>query len=134
MRTVVPVGRGAIVRVLVAAVTVAVSAACASSSGGGSEASCEYRVEYDKRMYSDVSHAEFKVGEKLGPAVFPPCEDSSDDGGGQASPDSTVAHAIEGVDPSIAISVDDAPDGVLFVAVDSGNDLPSEVKKLIKDS
>ncbi|WP_457458469.1 DUF6281 family protein [Streptomyces sp. TE5632] len=121
-------------RVLVAAVTVVVSAACASSSGGESEASCEYRVEYDKRMYSDVSNAEFKIGEKLGPAVFPPCDDSSDDGGGQASPDSTVAYAIEGVDPDIAIAVDDAPDDVLFVAVDSEKDLPSEVKKLIKGS
>lgn len=121
-------------RVLVAAVTVAVSAACASSNGGESEASCEYRVEYDKRMYSDVSHAEFKIGKKLGPAVFPPCDDSSDDGGGQASPDWTVAYAIEGVDPSIAIAVDDAPDDVLFVAVDSESDLPSEIKKLIKGS
>ncbi|MEU6521744.1 DUF6281 family protein [Streptomyces sp. NPDC046924] len=117
-----------------AAVTVAVSAACASSNGGESEASCEYRVEYDKRMYSDVSHAEFKIGKKLGPAVFPPCDDSSDDGGGRASPDWTVAYAIEGVDPSIAIAVDDAPDDVLFVAVDSESDLPSEIKKLIKGS
>ncbi|MDO0916849.1 DUF6281 family protein [Streptomyces sp. DT2A-34] len=130
MKAVVPVG--AVARALVAAVTVAVSAACASSSGGESEASCEYRVQYDKRMYSDVANAEFKVGEKLGPAVIPRCDDTSDDGGGQASPDSTVAYAIEGVDPSIAIAVDDAPDDVLFVAVDSDNDLPPEIKKLIK--
>lgn len=134
MKAVVPVGKNAIVRALVAAATVAASAACASSSGGESEASCEFRVEYDKRMYSDVSNVEFKVGKKLGAAVFPPCDDSSDDGGGQASPDSTVAYAIEGLDPSIAIAVDDAPDNVLFVAVDSGEELPPEVKKLIKGS
>ncbi|WP_409468859.1 DUF6281 family protein [Streptomyces sp. HC307] len=121
-------------RALVAAVTVAVSAACASPSGGESEAACAFRVEYDKRMYSDMANAEFKVGEKLGPALIPPCDDSPDDGRGQASPDSTVAYEIEGVDPSIAIAVDDAPDDVLFVAVDSDNELPLEVKKLIKGS
>ncbi|CAL9346287.1 hypothetical protein SUDANB176_00379 [Streptomyces sp. enrichment culture] len=116
-----------------AAVTVVVSAGCASSSDGEPEASCEFRVEYDKRMYSDVANAEFEIGEKLGPAVLPPCDDSSDDGGDQASPDSTVAYAIEGVDPGIAIAVDDAPDDVLFV-VDSGNGLPPEVEKLIEAS
>lgn len=124
MKAALLVGRSKFVRTLVAAVTVAVSAACASSSNGESEASCEYRVEYDKRMYSDVANAEFKVGKKLGTAVFPPCDDSSDDGGGQASPDSTVAYAIEGVDPGVAIAVDDAPEDVLFVAVGTGDEIP----------
>ncbi|WP_210588626.1 DUF6281 family protein [Streptomyces sp. GESEQ-35] len=118
MKAVLPVGRST----------------CASSSGGESEASCEYRVEYDKRMYSDVANAEFEVGKKLGTAVFLPCDDSSDDGGGRASPDSTVAHAIEGVDTGIAIAVDDAPDDVLFVAIGTGEEFPPEVKKLIKGS
>ena len=87
-------------RALVVAATDAASAACTSSSDGESGASCEYRVEYDKRMYSDVTNAEFKVGEKLRTTVFRPCDDSSVDGGGQASPDSTVAYAIDGVDPA----------------------------------
>ncbi|MDO0910755.1 DUF6281 family protein [Streptomyces sp. DT2A-34] len=38
------------------------------------------------------------------------------------------------MDPSIALAVDDAPDDVLFVAVDSDNDLPPEIEKLIKGS
>ncbi|MFI1728948.1 DUF6281 family protein [Streptomyces acidicola] len=133
MRAIVPIGRTTIVRALVAAATVAASAACAASSVEA-EASCEYRVEYDKRMYSDIANAEFKVGEKLGSAVFPRCDDSSDGEGGQLSPDSTVAYAIEGVDPSVAIAVDDAPDDVFFVLKTLENDLPPEVKKLIKGS
>jgi hypothetical protein len=121
------------VRALVTAVTAVVSAGCASSGDGGSEAACEFRVEYDERVYTDVAHAESEVGKRLGPAVLPPCDDSSDDGGGQASPDSTVAYAIEGVDPGVAIAVDGAPDGVLFVA-GSGTGPPPEVKKLIRGS
>lgn len=130
--------RNAILRALVAAATVAVSAACASSSGGESESSCEFRVEYDKRVYSDVANAEFKLGKKLGTAVIPPCDDSPDDGDGQASPDSTIAYEIEGVDSTLAIALDGAPADVLFVAVDSdsdsGGELPPEIKKLIKGS
>ncbi|MEF9905839.1 DUF6281 family protein [Streptomyces sp. P9-A2] len=134
MKAVLPVGRKALVRALVAGAALVLSAACTSSSDGGSEASCEFRVEYDERMYSDVANAEFTLGKKLGPAVFVPCDDSSDDGSDQASPDSTVAYAIEGVDPRIALAVDDAPDDVLLVAVDFSEDLPPEVTKLIKGS
>src|SRR5687767_13633338 len=96
VRTVTSAGRNAFVRVLVAAVTVVVSAGCASSGDDGSGASCAFRVEYDERVYVDVAHAEFEIGRKLGPAVLPPCDDSPGDGGGRASPDSVTAYAIEG--------------------------------------
>ncbi|WP_199822044.1 DUF6281 family protein [Streptomyces sp. NRRL S-37] len=132
MGTVTSTGRSALVGMWMA-VTVVMSAGCASPGGGGSEASCAFRVEYDGRLYADVSRAEFTTGGKLGPAVLPPCDDSPGDGDGQAPPESTTAYAVEGVDPAVAIAVDDAPDGVLFV-VDSGDDLPPEVKKLIRDS
>lgn len=123
-------------RTLVVAAAAAMAVGCAASSGGGggSDASCVFRVEYDRRMYSDVANAEFEVGKKLGPAVLPRCDDSSDDDGGTASSDPTVAYEIEGVDPSIAIAVDAAPEGVLFVAEEYGEELPPEIEKLIKGS
>ncbi|MER7484449.1 DUF6281 family protein [Streptomyces sp. NPDC126497] len=123
-------GRSALVGV---AVTVAVCAGCASPGGGGAGASCAFRVEYGGRVYADVPRAEFTTGGKLGPAVLPSCDDAPGDGDGPASPESTTAYAVEGVDPAVAIAVDDAPDGVLFV-VDSGDGLPPEVKKLIRAS
>ncbi|MEU9555298.1 DUF6281 family protein [Streptomyces fumanus] len=132
MKAVVPVGRGTIARALVAVVTVLVSTACATSGDAESEASCAFRVEYDGRMYSDVTHVEFEAGRRLGPAVLPGCDDAPGDG--HASPDSTVAYAIEGVDPRVAIAVDDAPEDVLFVVQSLKGDLPSEVKKLVKGS
>ncbi|GAA3496489.1 hypothetical protein GCM10019016_035900 [Streptomyces prasinosporus] len=126
-------GRSAIVGALAAA-AVAGSAACTSSGGGRAEASCAFRVEYDERVYADVAGAEFEVGEALGPAVLPPCDDSPGDGDGRPSPEPVVAHAVEGVDPRVAIALDGAPDGVLFVAVGSGGGLPPEVEKLIEGS
>ncbi|CAL9404297.1 DUF6281 family protein [Streptomyces sp. enrichment culture] len=134
MRTVVGSGRNAIGRALVAVAAAAVSAACGSSGGGEPEASCAFRVEYDERVYADVAGAEFEIGEELGPAVLPPCDDSPGDGDGRTSPEPVVAHAVEGVDPGVAIALDDAPDGVLFVAVGSGGALPPEIEKLIKGS
>ncbi|MFE2043363.1 DUF6281 family protein [Streptomyces sp. NPDC059477] len=134
MNAVVLVRRHSVLTALAAAVTVAVSASCASPSGGESESSCEYRVEYDRRVYSDLANADFKIGEELGPATVPPCDDTPGDGNSPVSPDLTIAYAVEGVDPSIAIAVDDAPDGVLFIAKALENDLPPEVKRLVGGS
>ncbi|MCX5322243.1 DUF6281 family protein [Streptomyces sp. NPDC055059] len=126
--------RGSVAKIVVLAAAGVMSVACSSSSDGETDASCEYRVEYKEHTYSDVANAHFKIGKKLGEATFPPCSDSSNDGGGQASPDSTVAYEIVGVSPKVAIAVDDAPDDVLFVEVGTDNDLPPEIKKLLKKS
>lgn len=115
---------------LLVTATLAASAACSSSGGSEAEASCEYRVQYDERMYSDVSHADFEIGEALGAAVVPRCDVPSDDAAGKGEP--TVAYAIVGVDPGVAIAVDDAPDDVFFVLKSMRDDLPPEVQKLIK--
>ncbi|MEV7287139.1 DUF6281 family protein [Streptomyces sp. NPDC093252] len=124
---------------LAAAAAAAATASCASPSGGetepGSASACEYRVEYGTRTYTDLAHADFTIGEALGSATVPPCDDSPGDGDGPPGPpESTTAYAVEGLDPAIAIALSDAPDGVLFVVRTPDGDLPPDVERLIADS
>ncbi|WP_206341691.1 DUF6281 family protein [Streptomyces ureilyticus] len=140
MKAVLPVGRSGSVGILLAAVTFAVSVACTSSSdgdgdGGESASSCAFLVDYENRTYSDVANVDFTVEDKLGPATLPPCDDTpNDDDDGRATPTSTTAYAVEGLNPSIAIAVGEEPGDARFVAVYSGNEIPPEVRKLVHGS
>ncbi|KUO21872.1 DUF6281 family protein [Streptomyces dysideae] len=120
-----------------AVVTVAVGG-CTSVSGGGggdSAASCVFLAEYANRTYSDVANVDFTVGDELGTATLPTCDDTpNDNDDGETAPAVTTAYAVEGLDPSIAIAVGEAPDDVVFVAVRSGTEIPPEVQKLIDGS
>ncbi|WP_328501078.1 DUF6281 family protein [Streptomyces sp. NBC_00457] len=137
MKAALPIGRTGSVWTLLSAVLVTMSVACTSSSdsdGGESASSCAYRAEYQNRTYSGAEVRGFTLGNKLGAATLPPCDDTpSDDSDGQATPTSTTAYAIEGVDPSIAIGLEQASDDVIFVNVDSDTKLP-EIKKMIQGS
>ncbi|MCX5558814.1 DUF6281 family protein [Streptomyces sp. NBC_00038] len=137
MKAVPPIGMRAPVGMLLAAATLAGSVACTSSSdsdGGESAPSCAYVVDYQNHRYSGAEARGFTIGDKLGAAAVPPCDDTPSDGSdGQTAPASTTAHAIEGVDPSIAIMLEQAPDDVIFINVDSDKKLP-EIKKLIDGS
>ena len=135
MKSVLPARRGP-VGMLLAAAVLAVSVACTSPGDGGASASvCAFLVDYQNREYSDVANVDFTVGSKLGPAALPPCDDTpnSDDDGREA-PTSTTAYAVEGLDPGIAIAVGEDPGEARFVAVYSGNEIPPEVRKLIRGS
>jgi hypothetical protein len=137
MAEVLAAGRGRFVRVLSAAAVVAVSVGgCTSVSGGGdSAASCAFLVEYENRTYSDVANIDFTVGDELGAATLPTCDDTPNDhDDGETAPAATTAYAVEGLDPSIAIAVGGAPDDVVLVAVRSGTEIPPEVQKLIDGS
>ncbi|MEU6260410.1 DUF6281 family protein [Streptomyces sp. NPDC047043] len=137
MKAIPPIGRTGIAWTLLAAVLVTMSVACSSSSdsgGGESASSCAYRVEYQSHTYSGAEAKDFTLGDKLGAATLPPCDDTpNDDSNGQTKPTSTTAYAIEGVDPSIAIALKQASDDVIFVNVDSDKKL-SEIKKMIQNS
>lgn len=135
MKAAVPIGRTGSVWTLLSAVLVTMSVACTSSSDSGESASsCAYRAEYQNRTYSGAEARGFTLGNKLGAATLPPCDDTpSDDSDGQTTPTSTTAYAIEGVDPSIAIALEQASDDVIFVNVDSDTKLP-EIKKMIQGS
>ncbi|MET7847279.1 DUF6281 family protein [Streptomyces avermitilis] len=138
MKAVLPAGRTGTVGMLLAAATFAVSVACTSSSdsdGGESASLCAFLVDYKNRTYSDVANVDFTVGDKLGPATLPPCDDTpNDDDDGRTTPSSITAYAVEGLDPSIAIAVGDEPGDARLVVVYSGKEIPPEVKKLIQSS
>ncbi|WP_406130368.1 DUF6281 family protein [Streptomyces sp. NBC_00989] len=138
MKAVLPFGGTVSGWALPAAVLVTMSVACTSSSDSGdgeSASSCAYVVEYQSHEYSGTEATDFTIGDKLGAATVPPCDDTpSDDNGGRTAATWATAYAIEGVDPGIAIALDRTyDDEVIFVNVDSGKKLP-EIKKLIQRS
>ncbi|MFE0805297.1 DUF6281 family protein [Streptomyces sp. NPDC058812] len=119
------------VRALLMAVVAVWAVACTSEDNSADDtASCVYQVTYEGRTYRDVANVEFTVGVKLGAATKPPCDDTGQDGGEEPATTET-AYAVDGISPKNAIAVGNTPDNVQFVAVYSGNELPSEVKKLI---
>lgn len=141
MRAALPIGRTGLVRILLAAVLVTMSAsACASSGdsdsdGDGSASSCAYLVEYQNHTYSGAEAKGFTVGRRLGAASLPPCDDTPNDGSsdGEAAQTPATAYEIAGVDPEVAIALEQKGGDVIFVNADSGKKLP-EIKKLIKAS
>ncbi|OEJ29899.1 hypothetical protein AS594_33585 [Streptomyces agglomeratus] len=121
---------------LVAAAITTLSVGCASSSGGGGESAstCAFMVEYDKRRYI-ADNTDISVGDELGAASRPPCDDTpNDNSDGKTTASSTTAYTVEGVDPALAIAVGDSPDDVRLVVIDSGKELPPEIKKMINRS
>jgi hypothetical protein len=122
---------------LALAAVIAVSAAActtgSSSSGDGAD-SCVYQVRYQDRTYRDVANVEFTVGEKLGNATKPPCNDTGEQEGAEEPGTTETAYAVDGISPKVAIAVGDTPDEVIFVAAYSGTELPPEVEKLIGGS
>ncbi|MGX1886287.1 DUF6281 family protein [Streptomyces sp. NPDC055287] len=92
-------------------------------------------MEYDKRTYIGTDNTDIPVGDKLGAATRPPCDDTpNDDSDGRTKASSTTAYTVEGVDPTIAVAVGDEPGDVRLVVIDSDTELPAEVKKLINGS
>ncbi|GAA5703757.1 hypothetical protein AQJ43_26025 [Streptomyces avermitilis] len=131
MKAVLPIGRTGSVWMLPAALLVTMSVACTSSDGGASASSCAYLVEYQSRTYAGSAARDFTLGDELGAATLPPCDDTpNDDSDGRTTPTSTTAYAIEGVDPAIAIALEQSSDDVIFIDVDSDWTLP-EIKKMI---
>ncbi|MFE7268954.1 DUF6281 family protein [Streptomyces sp. NPDC057623] len=101
-------GRRLLVTALLPA-AVAVGCAGPADTGGTAEASCAYLVTYDGRTYLDVANVEFTVGEKLGTATIPRCDDTPNDPGDAVPERGITAYAVEGMDPARAIAVGDTP-------------------------
>ncbi|MDN0200574.1 DUF6281 family protein [Streptomyces sp. S.PNR 29] len=114
----------------------ALSAACTSVPDGGGDAapSCAYVVEYDSRRYMGWAETDLPVGESLGGATRPACDDTPDDGDDGEGPTLTTAFAVRGVDPNIAIAVAEDPGEYRLAVVDHVKELPPELRKLIEQS
>jgi hypothetical protein len=114
---------------------VAVLTAACSAQGGGGEAggSCAIAATYEGRTYTQVANVDFTVGDALGTAEFPPCNDTPNDNHDTEGPEPATAYAVDGLDPRIAIAVRYAPeDQVMLLAVEAGGSLPPEIEDLTR--
>ncbi|MER5944286.1 DUF6281 family protein [Streptomyces sp. NPDC001928] len=100
-------------RLLPAALLLLVAVGCAQQGvtepDGAAQASCAYVVTYAERSYLGVANTDFTVGEKLGTATVPECDDTPGDPEGSVPEDRITAYAVEGMDPAVAIAVGDTP-------------------------
>ncbi|MEY9993811.1 hypothetical protein ABIE67_005843 [Streptomyces sp. V4I8] len=98
-------------RLIMTSLLLAAAVGCAETSGtgGAAEALCAYLVTYDSRTYLDVANVEFTVGEKLGTATVPACDDTPNDPGDAVPERGITAYAVEGMDPAVGIAVGDTP-------------------------
>ncbi|WP_432165509.1 DUF6281 family protein [Streptomyces sp. bgisy031] len=114
-------------------VVAALTTACTAQSGGGeAEGSCAIAALYGGRTYTQVANVDFTVGEALGPAEFPPCDDTPGHDDDAAGPEPTTAYAVDGLNPRVAIAVRYTSDEVMLLAVQPGGSLPPEVKTLTR--
>ncbi|GAA0910425.1 DUF6281 family protein [Streptomyces thermoalcalitolerans] len=119
---------------LAAVMVAAVACTAGGSSDGAESGSCEYRILYHGRTYRDVANVTFTVGEKLGDATEPPCDDTGGQNASEASGTTETVHEVDGISPDVAVAVGDTPGEAEFVVSYSGTELPVEVKKLIDGS
>ncbi|MGD6741861.1 DUF6281 family protein [Streptomyces sp. BH106] len=113
-------------------VVAALTTGCAAQGGGGEAAGlCAIAAKYEGRTYTQVANVDFTVGEALGPAEFPPCDDTPNDGDA-AGPEPTTAYSVDGLNPRIAIAIRYTSDKVMLLAVQPGGSLPPEVKTLTR--
>ncbi|CAM5307737.1 hypothetical protein STENM223S_04062 [Streptomyces tendae] len=113
-------------------IAAALTTACTAQGGGGEAAgSCAIAARYEGRTYTQVDNVHFTVGEALGPAEIPPCDDTPGDDEA-ARPEPATALAVDGLNPRTAIAMRYASDEVLLLAVRPGGSLPPEVEALTR--
>lgn len=113
-----------------AMVVATLTTACTTQGGGGeAEGLCAITALYDGRTYTQVANVDFSMGKALGPAEYPPCDDTPGDDDA-AGPEPTTAYAVDGLSPRIAIAVRYTSDEVMLLAHQTGGSLPPEVKSL----
>jgi hypothetical protein len=114
-------------------VVAALATGCTAQGGGGEAAGlCAIAAEYEGRTYTQVANVDFTVGHVLGPAEFPPCDDTPNDGDAAWRPEPTTAYAVDGLNPRIALAIRYTSDEVMLLAVQPGGNLPPEVKNLTR--
>ncbi|QNP72579.1 hypothetical protein IAG44_26235 [Streptomyces roseirectus] len=113
------------------AVVLCLASGCSLAGGGGEgAASCAFVADYDGRRYSGLYGAEFTLGEAVGTAVLPACDDTGGDGDPGVGAREVTAYAVAGVDPAVAIVVGGVADTLLVVQGARGQ-LPPEVVRLV---
>ncbi|GAA2242458.1 hypothetical protein GCM10010232_31850 [Streptomyces amakusaensis] len=135
MNGAVRMGRNRYVRALLVTALAVAAAGCTKESsspdgGGAAAASCAYVMRFADRTYQHQDKVKFEVGEKVGTAHSIPCNDT-----GQDSPQDpvtkSVAYAVEGLDPDVAVAIGDSPQDADFFSLGMGREMPAEVEKFI---
>ncbi len=100
------------------------------------EGACAQEVEFAGKVYTGVTvDRDVKTGNKVGNAVHVACNDTpGDHNDGLLPQPESPAYKIPGVDPGIAIAVDDSQDTMQIYVADLDKPLPSEIEKLINAS
>ncbi|WP_327743089.1 DUF6281 family protein [Streptomyces europaeiscabiei] len=100
------------------------------------ESACAAEVEFAGQVYTGITvHHDFKAGNKVGKAVHVACNDTPDDNNDGLVPQpESPAYKIPGVDPGIAIAVDDSLDTMQIYVADLDKPLPTEIQKLTNAS
>lgn len=112
------------------AVAAALLGACNAGDTGSGSASCASAIEYDRHQYlGHAAHvAPGDLGQELGEARIPPCNDTGDASG---SGEAIAAMEIQGVSPEVAVAASYSSD-VIFVRVDHPfESLPEQVRRLL---
>ncbi|MEU8678809.1 DUF6281 family protein [Streptomyces sp. NPDC048560] len=124
--------RGTLTAVVVMSAVAVSAVACTAGSVGGAQESpsCALRFVYQNRTYQDVANVRFTVGEKLGTATQPPCDDTGPQDGNAAPTTTGTVYAVDGLPPLVAVAVGDSPEEAALFAVYAGPDLPPEVRRL----
>ncbi|GHB57217.1 hypothetical protein GCM10010377_55340 [Streptomyces viridiviolaceus] len=104
---------------------------CAAGGGGGeAAASCAYVVAYDGRAYRGIDGGDFEVGEAVGVARKPPCDDTPNNGGGGEPAEQLTAYRVVGRDTGTALAVGTSPDDAVLVTFDPDKHGPEVVREL----
>ncbi|MBD0421702.1 hypothetical protein H0H10_21535 [Streptomyces sp. TRM S81-3] len=108
------------VRTLVlAGAALVMATGCTAGGGGGADAaSCAYVVAYDGRAYWGIDGGDFEVGEAVGVARKPPCDDTPNDGDGGEAAEELTAYRVVGRDTGTALAVGTSPDDAVLVTFD----------------
>ncbi|MFE5398948.1 DUF6281 family protein [Streptomyces sp. NPDC056568] len=113
-------------------IVAALMTGCTAQGGGGeAEGACAIAALYEGRTYTQVANIDFTVGRTLGPAEFPPCDDTPADGDAAGS-EPTTAHAVDGLNPRVAIAIRYTSGEDMLLAVQPGGNLPREVEALTR--
>ncbi|MGW0817318.1 DUF6281 family protein [Streptomyces viridiviolaceus] len=104
--------------VLSGAALVMVTGCAAGGGGGDASASCAYVVAYDGRAYWGIDGGDFEVGEAVGVARKPPCDDTPNDGDGGEPVEEMTAYRVVGRDTRTALAVGTSPDDAVLVTFD----------------
>ncbi|CAM5387204.1 DUF6281 family protein [Streptomyces hirsutus] len=116
--------------VLAGAALVMVTGCAAGGGGGEASGSCAYVVAYGERAYWGIDGGDFEVGEAVGVARKPPCDDTPSDGDDGVPAEKLTAYRVVGRDTGTALAVGTSPDDAVLVTFDPDKHGPEVVRKL----